>query len=184
MSSVFRKMLRELFDYVFMQRQPCSSQQLLQRQRLLGVLYSRRDKATWLGVGERLVRGWSEAERATLKWVKAIDRGPAQHHADSDLIAALQNLKAWETSRVQTAYFFGSWRLWVSSGLTSLCKIWWWDTRLAYARHCRDKRFREIPILLWDKARWLWKTYRRWFLLMWTYAVQSVPALRPPFNTD
>lgn len=118
-----------------------------------------------------LVRGWSEAERATLKWVKAIDRGPAQHHADSDLIAALQNLNAWESSRVQTAYFFASWRLWVSSGSTSRM-IWWCDCP-AYAGHCDYKRFREIAILLWDKACWLWRTYCRWFLLMWTYARPS-----------
>lgn len=37
--------------------------------------------------------GWSEGERSTQKWVKAIDRGRGQHHADSDLIAALQTLQ-------------------------------------------------------------------------------------------
>lgn len=72
-------------------------------------------KVMWWG----LVRGRSEAERATLMWVKAIDRGPAQHHADSDLIAALQNLKARETSGVKTALLSASWRLWVSSGIAS-----------------------------------------------------------------
>ena len=36
-------------------------------------------------------------------WVKPINGGLAKHHADSDLIAALQNLKARETSGEKTA---------------------------------------------------------------------------------
>lgn len=85
-----------------------------------------RHKVMWWG----LVRGWSETERTTLMWVKAIDRGPAQHHADSDLIAALQNLKTRET-RVKTALLFAQWRLfWYH---ISSFKIYWLDTRLAYA---------------------------------------------------
>lgn len=34
------------------------------------------------------------ADRVRLMWVKAINRGPALHHAGLDLIAALQTLKA------------------------------------------------------------------------------------------
>lgn len=41
-----------------------------------------------------LVRGRSQAGRATPMWVKAINRGRARHIADSDQIATLQTLKA------------------------------------------------------------------------------------------
>lgn len=61
-----------------------------------------------MGVSERQVTGRVHHTDACQK---AIDRGLAQRHADSDLIAALQNLKTPESCRMKTALHFASRRL-------------------------------------------------------------------------
>lgn len=99
--------------------------------------------AIWWG----LVGGRSEAQRITLMWVKAIDRGPAQLHADSDLIAALQKRTSprdplgFKKKKEQKTSSTAKWELWMSSGITSHSTILWLDPRLAYGLWFRVKGF-------------------------------------------
>lgn len=91
----------KFFSYQSIQWHPPRSRCLRNRGRYVSCLCPRH-KVTWCG----LARGRSVAERTTLMWVRAIDKGPAQQHADSDLLP--ENLNARENGWIETALFFSS----------------------------------------------------------------------------